>query len=43
VIKTRNETEIIVALSRKHFSNANLFDNNDGIDFPIMLNIGIKF
>ena len=43
VIKTRNDTEVIVALSWKHFSNANLFNSNDGIDFPIVLSVGIKF
>ncbi len=43
IIKTRNNTEAIIALSWKHFSNANLFDSNDGIDLPVVLNIGIKF
>lgn len=43
VVKTRKDTEVIVALSWKHFSNANLYDDNDGIDLPLMLNIGIKF
>lgn len=42
-IKSRNDTETIIALSWKHFSNANLFDNNDGIDFPVVLNVGIRF
>ena len=42
-IKSSNDTETIVALSWKHFSNGNLFDNNDGIDFPIVLNVGIRF
>lgn len=41
--KMRNESEAIVALSWKHFSNANLFDENDGIDFPLVLNIGVRF
>jgi len=31
------------ALSWKHFSNANLFSDNDGIDLPLVLNFGIKF
>ncbi len=43
VIKTRNDTEVILALSWKHFSNANLSDDNDGIDLPFVLNFGIKF
>ncbi len=42
-IKTRNNTELIIALSWKHFSNANLFDDNDGIDLPVVLNFGVKF
>ena len=41
--KMRNDSEAIVALSWKHFSNANLFDENDGIDFPLVLNIGVRF
>ncbi len=32
-----------IALSWKHFSNADLFDDNDGIDLPVVLNVGIKF
>ena len=43
LIKNRNNTKTIVAISWKHFSNANLFNSNDGIDFPIVLNIGIRF
>ncbi len=43
IIKTRNSTEAIIALSWKHFSNANLFDDNDGIDLPVVLNFGIRF
>lgn len=42
-IKRSNDTEAIVALSWKHFSNARLFDDNDGIDLPLVLNFGIKF
>ena len=33
----------IAAISWKHFSNANLFEDNDGIDLPLMLNFGIRF
>ena len=29
-------------ISWKHFSNANLFNNNDGIDLPLMLNLGLE-
>lgn len=43
VVRTRSGTELIMALSWKHFSNADLFDDNDGIDLPVVLNIGIKF
>jgi hypothetical protein len=37
------DRQIIVALSWKHFSNANLFEDNDGIDLPIVLNFGIRY
>lgn len=33
----------IVAVSWKHFSNANLFEENDGIDVPFVINGGIRF
>ncbi len=33
----------VAAISWKHFSNANLFGDNDGIDLPVMLNVGIRF
>jgi opacity protein-like surface antigen len=32
-----------VSVSWKHFSNANLFSPNDGIDLPIVLNFGVEF
>jgi hypothetical protein len=38
-----NDRELVVSLSWKHFSNANLFDENDGIDLPLVLNIGVRF
>jgi hypothetical protein len=31
------------ALSYKHFSNANLYKPNDGIDIPLVLNLGKRF
>lgn len=31
-----------ITLSFKHFSNANLFNNNDGFDLPVMLNLGLE-
>ena len=43
MINTRKNAEVIIALSWKHFSNANLFDENDGIDIPFVLNFGIQF
>ena len=33
----------VMSLSWKHFSNADLFDKNDGLDFPIVLSLGINF
>lgn len=32
-----------IGVAWKHFSNANLFSDNDGIDLPVVLNIGITF
>ena len=34
---------LLMLLSRKHFSNANLFDKNDGIDLPLVLSLGLRF
>ena len=31
------------SIAWKHFSNANLFNDNDGIDLPLMLNLGLEF
>jgi len=39
----KNDKQATVALSWKHFSNANLFEDNDGIDLPLVLNIGVRF
>lgn len=33
----------LVSLSYKHFSNANLFQPNDGFDIPVLLNIGVQW
>ncbi len=33
----------LVALSYKHFSNANLYDDNDGFDVTTVLNVGKAF
>ena len=42
-IKNSDDTEAIIALSWKHFSNARMFDDNDGIDLPLVLNFGLRF
>jgi hypothetical protein len=33
----------VVAVSWKHFSNANLYRENDGIDVPLVVNVGMTF
>jgi len=33
----------VIAVSWKHFSNANLYRFNDGIDVPLVVNIGMAF
>jgi hypothetical protein len=33
----------IVSLSFKHFSNANFFEDNDGLDFPVVLSLGVEY
>ena len=43
IIPLKNGREAIVTFSWKHFSNANLFDDNDGIDFPFVLTFGLRF
>jgi len=43
IIPLKNGNEAIVTFSWKHFSNANLFDDNDGIDFPFVLTLGLRF
>lgn len=39
----KSDREAIVSVSWKHFSNANLFSENDGIDLPVVLNVGVRF
>lgn len=34
---------VLMQLSFKHFSNANLFHDNDGIDIPFVLTLGLVF
>ena len=37
------DESILIQVSWKHFSNANLFSDNDGIDIPLVVSIGYKF
>ncbi len=39
----REDRHATVAFAWKHFSNANLFSENDGIDLPVVLSVGIRF
>ncbi len=41
--RLKNDRLAIFSISWKHFSNANLFSENDGIDLPIVLNFGVSF
>lgn len=36
------ERRIVVAVSWKHFSNADLYTDNDGIDVPLVISVGMK-
>lgn len=38
-----NQQAVLMQLSFKHFSNANLFHDNDGIDIPFVLTMGLAF
>ena len=43
-IKTKNKKrDLVVMLSYKHFSNAEIFEENDGWNFPFVLTVGLKF
>ncbi len=39
----KNDRRAIISVSWKHFSNANIYSDNDGIDFPVVLNFGVQF
>jgi hypothetical protein len=41
--KMASGSTMLLQLSWKHFSNANLFSDNDGIDIPFVLSMGIRF
>ena len=43
LILQSNDRETIIAISWEHFSNADLFEDDDGIDLPLVLNFGIRF
>lgn len=43
LIQLSGNRQAMISVSWKHFSNANLFEDNDGIDLPIVLNFGIRF
>ena len=42
-INWQSNEDLVVMVSWKHFSNANLFSDNDGIDMPFVVNIGLNF
>ena len=39
---TRSGRESSLSISWKHFSNANLFPDNDGFDLPIVVSFGLR-
>ena len=39
----KNDRLLSVSLAWKHFSNANLFSEDDGIDLPLVLSFGVRF
>ncbi|WP_226643711.1 acyloxyacyl hydrolase [Microbulbifer variabilis] len=41
-INWKSKEDLVLMVSWKHFSNANLFDDNDGIDMPFVINFGVK-
>ncbi|WP_250460473.1 acyloxyacyl hydrolase [Microbulbifer litoralis] len=42
-INWQSKEDLVVMISWKHFSNANLFGDNDGIDMPFVVNVGLNF
>lgn len=42
-INWQSSEDLVVMVSWKHFSNANLFSDNDGIDMPFVVNVGLHF
>lgn len=43
LLGSQDEPRAILAVSWKHFSNANIFRENDGIDVPLVVNFGASF
>jgi hypothetical protein len=43
VLNPGAERRTVVAVSWKHFSNADLYTENDGIDVPLVISVGMKF
>ena len=41
--RLKGDQQASFAIAWKHFSNANLYDDNDGIDLPIVLTFGVTF
>ena len=39
----QDKKDVIISVSFKHFSNANIFSKNDGYDFPFVLSLGTRF
>lgn len=42
-LKYHEEADLLLSISYKHFSNANIFDDNDGFDFPVVISLGTRF
>ncbi|WP_323846026.1 acyloxyacyl hydrolase [Microbulbifer magnicolonia] len=42
-INWQGKEDLVLMVSWKHFSNANLFSDNDGIDMPFVVNVGLNF
>jgi hypothetical protein len=43
LLNSGSEHRTVVAVSWKHFSNADLYTDNDGIDVPFVISVGMKF
>ena len=41
--RLKSDQQASFAIAWKHFSNANLYNENDGIDLPIVLTFGVTF